>query len=485
MALAADFRRALRADSIVAWTDDHVTKNELGVPFALAPHQREILATALAFDRDGRVPFDVVVYSCPKKEGKTTLNALVTLWWGMTQEPPNELIVVANDREQAEGRAFETIKGFLRHNPEIDPGADPRAHEIRLSNGTVIKAIGNEYAGEAGVNMGLTSWDELWGAVSESNRRLYEELTPVPTRKNSIRFISTYAGWVGESQLLWELYLQGVGPEEHPQGQGERVAGAWPVYVNRTARLCVYWDHEARMPWHTEAYDAAQKRTLRAGTYLRLHRNQWISAENIFITEALWEPCVDRTYTPPAPSKRIEVFAGVDASVKHDSAAVVAVTVEGNQVRLVRHRIWQPTAEQPLDLEDTIEAYLLQLRDEFRVGYALADPFQMQRSLVTLRKARVLIEEFPQSAGNLTRMGQQLFDLLNGRRLRMYPAEDLRTQALNTVAVEHPRGWRIAKEKTSKKIDSIVALAMACVAAVEAQASARTRWVPVGFNVGA
>jgi phage terminase large subunit-like protein len=35
------------------------------------------------------------------------------------------------------------------------------------------------------------------------------------------------------------------------------------------------------------------------------------------------------------------------------------------------------------------------------------------------------------------------------------------------VAVESPRGWRIAKEKASKKIDSIVALAMACVAAVE------------------
>jgi hypothetical protein len=31
---------------------------------------------------------------------------------------------------------------------------------------------------------------------------------------------------------------------------------------------------------------------------------------------------------------------------------------------------------------------------------------------------------------------------------------------------ENPRGWRIAKEKASKKIDAIVALAMACVAAM-------------------
>ena len=34
------------------------------------------------------------------------------------------------------------------------------------------------------------------------------------------------------------------------------------------------------------------------------------------------------------------------------------------------------------------------------------------------------------------------------------------------MAVENPRGWRIAKEKASKKIDAIVALAMACVAAM-------------------
>ncbi len=65
-------------------------------------------------------------------------------------------------------------------------------------------------------------------------------------------------------------------------------------------------------------------------------------------------------------------------------------------------------------------------------------------------------------------MGHTLFDLLNGKNLRLYSAEELRQQALNTVAIENPRGWRIAKEKASRKIDAIVALAIACVAAIEA-----------------
>ena len=46
-------------------------------------------------------------------------------------------------------------------------------------------------------------------------------------------------------------------------------------------------------------------------------------------------------------------------------------------------------------------------------------------------------------------------------------APDLRQHALNAVAIESTRGWKLAKEKTSKKIDAVVALSMACVAALE------------------
>jgi hypothetical protein len=54
-------------------------------------------------------------------------------------------------------------------------------------------------------------------------------------------------------------------------------------------------------------------------------------------------------------------------------------------------------------------------------------------------------------------MGQVLFELLKGRNLRLYHDEELRQQGMNTVAIETPRGFRIAKEKASRKIDAIVA----------------------------
>ena len=78
-------------------------------------------------------------------------------------------------------------------------------------------------------------------------------------------------------------------------------------------------------------------------------------------------------------------------------------------------------------------------------------------------------------------MGQTLFDLLTGQNLVLYRDDELRQQALSTVAVEKPRGWRIAKEKASKKIDAIVALSIACCAAMAHRGEIGSR-VARGFN---
>jgi len=127
---------------------------------------------------------------------------------------------------------------------------------------------------------------------------------------------------------------------------------------------------------------------------------------------------------------------------------------------------------------------LRDLDDEGDVVEILADPYQMHRSITTLQAAGVPIREFPQTQANCTLMGQTLFDLLTGQNLVIYPSDELRQQALSTVAVENPRGWRIAKEKAAKKIDSIVALAMACCSAMAHRGEISSR-AARGFNAGA
>jgi len=279
----------------------------------------------------------------------------------------------------------------------------------------------------------------LWGYTSESSTRLWEELTPVPTHKNSIRSITTYAGFEGESRLLWDLYKQVVSNDEHPEGQGERLHPDLPIFGNREARLFAYWHHEPRMAWQTQEYYQSQKKTLRPGTYLRLHENKWATAEETFITPEMWDPCVD-PLNRPSTTDREPLFVGVDVRIKHDNAARVAVKwdAQGEKLILVSHRIWKPTASQPQDLENTVEHDLRDLHDQSDVVEVLADPYQFHLSLTTLQAVGLPIREFAQTTANTTLMGQTLFDLLAGKNLDLYPSDELRQQALSTIAVENP-----------------------------------------------
>ncbi len=350
--------------SPITFIDRVVKKNELGEPFALIDEQREILRLAFDFDQDGRLPWDTIIYSCIKKSGKTTLNGALTLAWGFTQEAPNEILILANDLEQTLARVFKTMEGIIKHNPELQREAEVQSKTIFLANGTTATAISGDYAGAAGSNHGLVSYDELWGYTSESSIRLWEELTPVPTRRNSIRLVTTYAGFEGESALLWDLYKQVVSKDEHPEGQGEKLHPDLPIYCNREARLFAYWDHEPRMKWQTQAYYDSQKKTLRPGTYLRLHRNQWAVAEETFITPEMCDPCVNQLHRPSI-TDREPLFVGVDVGIKHDNAARVALKWDeaGERLILVSHKIWKPTPTQPLDLEDTVEQDLRDLNE--------------------------------------------------------------------------------------------------------------------------
>jgi len=116
----------------ITFIDRLVKKNELGQPFKLMDHQREILRLAFDFDTDGRLPWDTIIYSCVKKSGKTTLNGAITLAWGFTQDPPNEVLVLANDLEQSLARCFKTMEGLIKHNSELQREAEVQTRTIYL-----------------------------------------------------------------------------------------------------------------------------------------------------------------------------------------------------------------------------------------------------------------------------------------------------------------------------------------------------------------
>ena len=441
----------------VAFIDRFVRRDEKGEAWTLSPHQRSVLRLALSFDTAGRLLLRLLLWSEMKKSGKTFVAALVVLWWGFTRAH-SEIIVAANDLEQSTGRVFKTVVALLEQNADLKRSGRIKAQSIALTNGTTIRAIASDYRGEAGSRHSLAVFDELWGYDSERAQRLFEELTPPPTEPDAWLLIVTTAGFSGESHLLERLYERGLA--------GTRLDEELEIY--RADDLVMFWSHTPRQPWQTPEYYEQQRRLLRPSTYLRLHENRWAVAHSAFITPELWDACVDTDLHPALKGDQLPpLIVGVDAATKHDTAAVVAVTWVDDTLRLVTHRIWTPSPSEPLDLEATIERYLRELWQRFPVARIVIDPWQMVRSITTLRSAGLPVEELPQTTATTTAMGQTLFEVLSGRRVMLYQADDLRTQALNTVAIETPRGWRIAKEKASRKIDAISALAMACFTAVQ------------------
>ena len=96
------------------------------------------------------------------------------------------------------------------------------------------------------------------------------------------------------------------------------------------------------------------------------------------------------------------VWVGVDASVKRDSTAIVACTFGEGKVHLVWHRIFQPSPQDPLDFEASIERSLFDLRRRFYVKEVRFDPFQLVAVAQRLTQQGLPMTEFPQSVPNLT-----------------------------------------------------------------------------------
>jgi len=323
--------------------------------------------------------------------------------------------------------------------------------------GAVIQAIGSDYASAAGANPVVSSFDELWAYTSERSRRLWDEMVPSPVRRVSCRLVTTYAGFSNESVLLEEL---------HKRSSAQPLVG--PDLRAGDGLLC-FWSHVPIAPWQTSAWLEDMKRSLRPAQYLRMIENRFVTTESSFIDMAWWDACVDPGARLLLADRSLPVWVGVDASVKRDSTAIVASTWDrvANKVRLVAHRIFQPTHADPLDFEATIENTLIEMRARFRVRAAYYDPYQMQSTAQRLLKRGLPMIEFAQSPNHLTEASQNLFELIKGHNLIAYSDDQIRLAVQRAIAVETPRGWRLAKEKQAHKIDVVVALAMSALGAVQ------------------
>lgn len=453
---------------------DPVTGAKLGPgPIRLAQHQKKILRHATSTVK-GRLQYATVVYSAPKKSGKTRIGAAVAAWFAKAYGPYNEIYCAANDGKQSSDRILAAVKQAVKL--AIAAGSDSPITQwyitkprIELPDGTFIEAIPCDPSGQAGANPGLTVWSEMWGYRHEQKERLWAEMTIPPTRwGESMRWVESYAGYTNESHVLEHLYRIGVSSPLHPSFKG------LPVHVNKAARMLFYWDREARMPWQTPEYYAEEAKILRVDEFRRLHKNEWVDPVKKAFDITWWDACEDVVLDgEPLPKldKRTPVVLALDAAVSHDCCAAVAVSRHPKRkdepaVRAVR--IWEPPIGDKIDLSDTMERYVVEFCSKHNVVCVPYDEYQLHKMCGDLRK-RGVARFLPFSQGAARAVAdKQLFEHVIQRQMVHGGDQGLRQHADNAAVKDDGKSMRFVKMDTSqlthgqtaKPIDALIATSM-------------------------
>lgn len=293
-------------------------KPETKGTFELFVFQRRILNAMLTTQPNIplhrlKLPYNTGIWSAIKKSGKTAIGGGIGMAWARVYG--GEILCIANDKDQARDRAFTRIRSYLEWLGTDQAGeyrdripTIPRQNEVveDMTKDSItlhdpyclIRAIPCDAAGEAGGFQSLTIWDELWAYNSENLFRLWTELQPIPTVQESFRLVVTYAGYYGESDLLYSMFDQTVKPDEHDEPQGQRVKGLedLPCFENRD--MFFYWDNIPRMPWHTKEFLLGARldpgMMHRPHEYLRIWENRWTSGVEAFLEPALVEAAMAR-----------------------------------------------------------------------------------------------------------------------------------------------------------------------------------------------
>lgn len=483
---------------------------ETGAPIRFEPHQALILQLmfdpALASSLGVPNGYQTLVFSTVKKSGKTTIAALAARWVAECWGNFNEVYSIANDREQSRGRVYaKALQSIM-----LDPRWDRNAKEIRdywriiereathIPSGSYLRAVSNDYKGEAGSNPTATFWSELWGYTLESSRRLWDEMTPVPTRPRSIRFVETYAGFENESTLLIGLFEKTTTLSESKDAQGARritrddlaaVGLEWPfpttrdpelpLFVNPTLRSFAYWDQgplARRMPWQTPAYYAAQATEMRPEVFDRLHSNEWVSSVSTFIPKEWWIACTARPVDAVPPLTPTEpIVLAADASVSGDCTALTAVSRNPNPtLRREKHTIARLTRtftppkggtlnySSPGGLKDSIREII----SKYNVVELAYDPYQLH-DVMTVFRDEGLVWTRPFSQGDERMVADfALYTDIRDRHILddTGPDPDLAAH-LQHAGAKIPKDsntkLRLVKKAEDSKIDNAVTLSMA------------------------
>lgn len=421
--------------------------------------QRKPLELALSRDANGRFNYNTILWSWPKKSAKSSIIAAVADY--VAEHKPNGSIkLIGNDIKQADSRVGyylrEAIKIGQRNNRRKNIKITPSGYHISYPNGARVESIPIDPSGEAGGNDDMMVYSELWGWKSSAHQRMWAEMTISANRFGyAQRWIDSYAGYVGGSPVLEQVYETGV--KNGRQLDPDTMGGA-QVYVNDAAKMLAVWVTKPMFPWQTPEYYASEEATLHPDEFKRIHGNEWVDSVAAFIPMEWWKAC-QAAYTL---AQGEPVIIGVDAATTSDCFAIVMVSRRDEHSYVHYCHVWYPPKGGSIDYGEP-EKELRRLINTYNVLEVAYDSYQLVSMMQRLRNEEFVNARAFSQGGDRLIADKRLYDMIKTRSAHHAGEPELGEHIGNAAAEidKHESKLRIVKRAENKKIDAAVALSMA------------------------
>ena len=502
----ANARRILtRGDVNIQWIETLCRIPEgkfVGHPVRLTDQQKDWIKKI--YD----TPTRMFILSMARKNAKTTFSAFLLLLHlcGPEAKANSQLYSAAQSREQA-SLLFALAAKMVRMSPELNGAVIVRdtAKQLYCADlGTLYKALSAEASTAYGLSPVFTVHDEL-GQVKGPRSELYEALetagaaqaeplsiiisTQAPTDADLLSLLIDDALTGADPKLKVVLHSAPIDSEPFTEESIRLANPHFNDFMNKSEVM--------------RQAEEAKRMPSRESAFRNLILNQRVESSNPFVSRQIWA----NNGSMPQNIDGMEVYGGLDLSSVSDLTALVLLSprdsgfdvvptfwlpqnglAEKSRNDRVPYDIWenegflQTTPGASIEYE-YVAWYLRDVFDRCNVRAIAFDRYNMKFLKPWLEKAGFSDEElerfieFGQGFVSMSPALRETESLLLGNKLRHGKHPVLTMCASNAVTITDSTGNRkLAKQKSSGRIDGMVALAMAVGVMPNATESAKSFW---------
>lgn len=475
------------------------TKGEFhGKPFKLLPWQEKIIRDVFGTVRDDDPTmrqYTTAYIEIPKKQGKSELGAAIALnMLANDDEWKAEVYSCASDRQQA-AIVFDVAVDMVKQSPALSKRIKIIPSMKRMvyqPTGSIYQVLSSEVATKHGLNVSACIFDELH---TQPTRALYDVMTQGSgdARRQPLWFFLTTAG-TDRNSICWEVHqkaldvLEGrkVDPRFYPVIFGLPDDADWTSEAN-WYKANPSLGHTITIDKVRDAFHKAQETPADENQFRQLRLNQWVKQSVRWMPMDKWDECGG--VVDPYQLEGRACYAGLDLSSTSDLTALVLVfpPSEEDEPYMVMPFFWLPeetlalrvrrdhvpydqwakrgfihTTEGNVVHYGYIEQFICQLGERYNIREIAHDRWNATMMVQALQDDGFTMVPFGQGFKDMSNPTKDLMRLVLEQSLRHDGHPILRWCMDNVYVRTDPAGnIKPDKEKSTEKIDGVVALVMA------------------------